>query len=66
MSQVGYFFQYSTFASKRPQFQIPQTCFLPREPSNLVTPLRTDILIPSIVCTTGEGGGANLSVITRK
>jgi len=36
-----YFLQYSTFASERPQVRIwgRQTCFLPRAPSNLVTPL---------------------------
>jgi len=36
-----YFFQYSTFASERPQVRIwgRQTCFLPRAPSNLVMPL---------------------------
>ena len=38
-----YFLQYSEFASERAQ--VPtwgrQTCFLPRAPSNLVTPLYT-------------------------
>ena len=36
-----YFLQYSTFVSDRPYVQIweRQTCFLPRSPSNLVTPL---------------------------
>jgi len=36
-----YFHQYSTFASERPHFQTRgrQACFLPRAPSNLVTPL---------------------------
>jgi len=36
-----FFLQYSTFASKRSQFQTwgLQTCFLSRAPSNLVTPL---------------------------
>jgi len=38
-----YFLQYSTFTSERPQFRTwgRQTCFLPRAPSNLVTPLLT-------------------------
>jgi len=36
-----YFLQYSTFASERHEVQTwgRQTCFLPRAPSNLVTPL---------------------------
>jgi len=36
-----YFLQCSTFASERPQFRTwgRQTCFLPRAPPNLVTPL---------------------------
>jgi len=36
-----YLFQYSTFASERPQVRTwgHQTFFLPRAPSNLVTPL---------------------------
>ena len=36
-----YFLQFSTFASKRPQVRTRghQTCFLPRAPSNFVTPL---------------------------
>jgi len=35
-----YFFQYNTFASKRPQVRTwgRQTCFLARVPSKLVTP----------------------------
>ena len=38
----NYFLQYSIFASERPQFRTwgRQTCFLPRTPPNLVTPLR--------------------------
>jgi len=36
-----YLLQYSTFASERPQVRTwgRQTCFWPRAPSNLVTPL---------------------------
>jgi len=36
-----HFFQYRTFASERPQVRTRgrQTCFLPRAPSSLVTPL---------------------------
>ena len=36
-----YFLQYSAFASERPQVRTwgRQTCFLPRAPSNLVTPV---------------------------
>ena len=38
---LKYFFQYSTFASEIPQVRTwgRQTCFLPQEPSSLVTPL---------------------------
>ena len=41
MSQVLSSIQYCTFTSERPQFRTwgCQTCFLPRAPSNLVTPL---------------------------
>jgi len=37
------FLQYSTFASKKPQSRTwgRQTCFLPRVPSSLATPLST-------------------------
>jgi len=40
-----YFLQYSTFASKKPHVRTwgRQTCFLPRAPSNLVTPLVTGV-----------------------
>jgi len=42
MSQVAYFLQYSASASERPHAGLTngrQTCFFPRTPSNLVTPL---------------------------
>ena len=41
----NYFLQYSTFASERPQVRISgrQTCFMPRAPSNFVTPLSKTI-----------------------
>jgi len=46
MSQV---LQCSTFASEKPQVRTwgRQTCFLPRAPSNLVTPLSIWRLVPS-------------------
>ena len=53
-----YFLQYSTFVSERPQFRSwwRQTCFLPREPSNLVTRLLQTanwfhILLHLIICS---------------
>ena len=44
-----HFLQYSTFASERPQVRTwgRQTCFLPRAPSILVTPLSIRRLVPS-------------------
>jgi len=44
-----HFLQYSTFASERPQVRTwgRQTCFLPRAPSNIVTPLSIRRLVPS-------------------
>jgi len=44
-----YILQYSTFASGRPQVRNwgRQNCFLPRAPSNLVTPLSIWRLVPS-------------------
>ena len=44
-----YLLQYSTFASGRPQVRKwgRQTCFLPRAPSNLVSPLSIWRLVPS-------------------
>ena len=44
-----YILQYSTFVSGRPQVRKwgRQTCFLPRTPSNLVTPLSIWILVAS-------------------
>jgi len=45
----NHFLQYSTFASERPQVLtwVRQTCFLPRPPSILVTPLSVRRLVPS-------------------
>ena len=42
-----YFLHYSTLASERPQFRTwgRRSCFLPRAPSNLVTPLPTILRI---------------------
>ena len=46
-----YFPQYSTFASERPQVRTwgRQTCFLPRAPANLITPLNARSLPLSAV-----------------
>jgi len=52
-----YFLQYSKFASERAQVWTwgRQTCFLPRAPSNLVTPLSPP---PGLQLTSGKAEGA--------
>ena len=52
---ISTFFR-STFASERPQVRTEgrQTCFLPRAPSNLVTPLERSRLNPRKVATNLE------------
>jgi len=51
-----YFLHYSTFASERPPVQTwgRQTCFLPRAPFNLVTPLEQRFASLSLTCSLAE------------
>jgi len=47
-----YILQYSEFASERPQFRTRwhQTCFLPRAPSDVVTPLALVMFLKVLLC----------------